>query len=95
MAPIVHTQPLLYGPGLRLGSQLTCRVGIVFPTKGSSSPSDTMTSLNLSEHPYFPLYVALSPGSTSSLSPYFLSRIANHFFSFHFFIYSLRWVKTL
>ena len=64
----VCTQPLLNGSGLGLGSQLTCRVGLVFPIKGNSSPSDTMTSLNPSEHTYFPLYVALSPGFTSSLS---------------------------
>ena len=54
-------------PGLGSGSQLTCRVSLVFPTKGSSPPNDTMTSLNPSEHPHFPLCVALPPGFANSL----------------------------
>ena len=63
----VHTQPQLDEPGLGSGSQLTCRVGLVFPTKGSSTPSDTIISLNPNEHPYLPPCVALSPGCTSLL----------------------------
>ena len=94
----VRTQPLLNGPGIGLGSQLTCRVGLVFPTKGSSSPSVPMTPFSSSEHPYFPLCVALCLGIASSLfslSPYFLFKIANPLFSFHSLIYSLRWVEAL
>ena len=65
----VRTQPLLLnGPGLGLGSQLTCRVGLVFLTKGSSFLGDTMTTLSPSEHPCFPLCVALPLGIASSLS---------------------------
>jgi len=64
----VHTQLLLGGPGLELGSQLTSKEGLVFPTKGSSSPSDPTTPLSSCEHPYFPLYVTLPLGVTSSLS---------------------------
>ena len=40
------TQSSLNGQGLKLGSQLTCIVGLVFPTKGGSLPSDLMTPLN-------------------------------------------------
>ena len=65
---IVHTQLLLDRLGLGLGSQLTCRVGLVFPNKGSSSPSDPMTPLSSWEHPYLPLCVALPLSIASSLS---------------------------
>ena len=95
----MRTQLLLNGPSLGLGSQLTCRVGLVFLTKGSSFPDDTMTPLSPNEHPCFPLCVALPLGIARSLSltlsPHFLFRIANPFFSFPPPIYSLRWVEAL
>ena len=52
MEPIMRTQTPLNGLGLGLGSQLTCNVGLVFPTKGSSSPKSPMTPLSSNEHPY-------------------------------------------
>ena len=52
MAPIVHTQLLLNGPGLELGLQLICMVGLKFPTKGSSSPSILITPFNFQELPF-------------------------------------------
>ena len=39
----VGRQPWLEGPGLELGLQFTYRVGLVFPTKGSSTPNDFLT----------------------------------------------------
>ena len=54
--------------GLKLGSQFTYRVGLVFPTKDSSTPNDTLTLLNPSKHPHFPLRVSLFPGFPNSLS---------------------------
>ena len=45
----VRTQLLLNGPGLELGSQLICMVGLEFPTKGSSLPSILITPLNSHE----------------------------------------------
>ena len=71
MAPIVGTQPLPQGQGLELSSQFTYRVGLVFLTKGSSTPSDTMTPLSPSEHPHFPLCVALPLGIVGSLYLFF------------------------
>ena len=51
-----------------MGSQITCIVGLVFLTKGSSLLIDPMTPLSSLELPFFPLWVALPHGGTSSLS---------------------------
>ena len=94
----VRTQLLLSGPGLELGLQFTCIVGLVFPTKGNSLPSDPMTPLSSHELPFFPLWVALPLGGTSSLSLsftlYFLLRIANPHSLLNSTIYTLRLVEV-
>ena len=51
----VRIQILLCGPDLELGSQSTCIVGLVIPTKGSSTSNHSIALLNPSEHPYSPL----------------------------------------
>ena len=61
-------QPWLEGPGLELGLQFTYRVGLVFPTKGTSTLNDTLTSLNPSKRPCFPLRATFFPSSPNSLS---------------------------
>ena len=77
----VCTQILLCEPGLELGSQSTCIVGLVFFTKGSSTSNHSIASLNPSEHPYSPLCVthsrALVIHFLSLTFLLFLSRIAN------------------
>ena len=54
--------------GLELGSQFIYWVGLAFPTKGSSTPSDTFTSLNPCKYPCFLLCAALFLSSHNSLS---------------------------
>ena len=51
---IVRTQNFLNGQGLGLGSQFICIVGLVFPTKGSSLPSVSVTPLSPHEFLFFP-----------------------------------------
>ena len=97
--PIVHTQLLLNGLGLGLGLQLTCRVSLVFPNKGSSSPSDPKTPL-APVNTLTLLSVLLSPLvllalSLSSLLPIFSSELPTPHFSFYSPIYRLRWVEAL
>ena len=73
MVLIVRTQLLFNGPGLKLGSQLICKVGLEFLTKGSSLSSILITLLNLHElppppHPPFK-FLSLDSVFFSSLSP--------------------------
>ena len=91
---VMGPQPRLERQGLELGSQFTYRVGLVFPSKGSSTLSDTLTSLNPSKHPYFSLRVTLFLGFHNSLFlslfPLFLSKVANPHSLLNPFIYSIR-----
>ena len=93
-------------PKLRLMGQaqngahnLLIQVGLVFPTKGSSWPSDPTAPLIPYEFPLFPPYVALplcvilSPGCPSSLSlSISSSELPTSPFSFYSPLYSFRWV---
>ena len=69
----------------------------MFPTKGNSTPSDTLTSLNPSKHPYFPLKVTLFPSFPNllflSFFSLFLSRVANPHSLLNPHIYSMRFVQ--
>ena len=83
----MRTQSSINGQGLKLGSQLTCIVGLVFPTKGGSLPSDPMTPLSSHKLLLFiskllPLLVVVALSLSSSL--YFLPRISNPFLFTHF-----------
>ena len=51
---------LLDGLGLELGSQFTCIVGLVFPTRGSSSPNDPMAPHSSHEFPFL-FFLSYSP----------------------------------
>ena len=94
--PIVRTQISINRRGLRLGSQFTCMVGLVFPTMGNSLPSNPMTHLGSHKFPLFPfevipLLTGIDPLSFSLCS---LLRIANPHSSLTSLIYSLRLVKV-
>ena len=81
----VCTQISLNGRGLRLGSQFTCMVGLVFPTMGNSLPSNPTTHLGSHEFPFFLLEVTpfLSGTDPLSFTLCFLHRIANPPFITH------------
>ena len=94
----VRTQLLLSGPGLELGLQFTCIVGLVFPTKGGSLPSDPMTPLSSHKLLLFiskllPLLVVLAL-SLSPLLSIFSPELPTPFSSLTTPIYSLRLVEV-
>ena len=96
----MHTQSSINGQGLKLGSQLTCIVGLVFPTKGGSLPSDPMTPLSSHKLLLFiskllSLFVVRARSlSLSPLLSIFSPELPTPFSSLTTPIYSLRLVEV-